>query len=81
MAAARRRQGLKALRLGAEHGYDASAEALEDARVAALLEQAAEAVGVMSPANQEDYLHRMRAALSLHDGAVTYLPEMESEEP
>lgn len=79
MASRCRQQGLAALRAGTMHGYDGTGEALELARLASLLEQAAHTVTSMSEPDQQDYLHRMKAALILRDGAVNYQEETEIE--
>lgn len=80
MAAAYRKQGLKALAFGRDLGYDASAEALECADVSRVLETAATAVDGMDAERADEYLHQMKAALALREGASrTDEHEMELE--
>lgn len=60
------RWGLKAL----ERGELGAAEAAEHADVARLLRQGAAAIRDYSPAEQQDYANRFKAALSLRQGDV-----------
>lgn len=48
---------------GRMHGYDATAEAAEHADIARLLRGAVVEMEAMSPADRQDYAHRLKFAL------------------
>jgi len=63
LAEKHRAAAASAIDRGREHGYDAAAEAAEEADIARLLTAAAREMLAMSPADAQDYAHRMKAAL------------------
>lgn len=75
-----RKAGLLCVERGQRDGFDTSAEAVEYANVAAILERAANAVDELEPASAQDYTHRMLAALSLRLGLIL-TEAREVEEP
>jgi len=77
MAENQEKAALGAIEAGRRHGFDASRQAMEYADIARLLRLAAGEMRAMSPANAQDYAHRMKAAVwrRLDDSPEDYTPE------
>lgn len=65
---------LDVIERGKRDGFDPTAAALEEADIARILRAAAREIEAMDPARQQDYAHRMKAALwqRLDDSPAVY---------
>jgi hypothetical protein len=77
MAENQEKAALGAIEAGRRHGFDATRQAMEYADIARLLRLAAGEMRHMDPATQQDYAHRMKAAVwrRLDDSPEEYAPE------
>ena len=63
LAEAHEKAALDVIERGKRDGWDPTAAALEEANIARILRTAAREMQRMEPAAQQDYAHRMKAAL------------------